>query len=80
MTALQTRILEIISDLQNGPNKDAFNPEITGQGVSLWAMSEFLEREGVDPIDAARECAILVDAGKLIAINPTNGIVSFRIP
>ena len=80
MTALQTRILEIISDLQNGPNKDAFNPEITGQGVSLWAMSEFLEREGVDPIDAARECAILVDAGKLIAINPKNGIVSFRIP
>ena len=80
MTALQTRIIEIISNLQNGPNKDAFNPEITGQGVSLWAMSEFLIPEGLDPIDAARECAILVDAGKLIAINPTNGIVSFRIP
>ena len=80
MTALQTRILEIISDLQNGPNKDAFNPEITGQGVSLWAMSGFFEREGVDPVDAARACFDLVDAGKLISINQTNEIVSFRMP
>lgn len=78
MNETQQTIYDTIKALQTGPHKDSYDPEITGCGVGLWALSNALQ--GLPAQQAAQELRAMVAAGHVVAIDPdAYGLVSFII-
>lgn len=77
MSEIKTKILETIQRLQNDPaTAGIYYPEITGQGVTIWALSG--EFKGVNPKVLSDYLKSLVAEGKIKAIDPdVYGLPSF---
>jgi len=78
MNETQQTIFDAIKALQTGPDKDSYDPEITGCGVSTWALIDALP--DLPAQQAAKELRAMVAAGHVVAIDPdAYGLVSFKI-
>lgn len=75
---MKNEVLQKIKDLQSGvyhkSHVIAFNPEITGRGVSIIALSDHFE----DPKETVKAIKELILEGKVRAIDPdADNFVSF---